>query len=70
MDTEKKDIIKSVCKIGQGAACCKYLVVGSDGFECMKTDIANKGIIDRAWERDPHIAQGDNCTGRDSSELN
>ncbi len=28
--------VKDVCKIGQGNLCCRYLVVGKDGFECVK----------------------------------
>lgn len=43
------DIIKNTCKIGQGSKCCKYLAVGSNGFEwgyskkkkVTKADIAN-----------------------------
>jgi hypothetical protein len=58
--------IKDVCKIGQHAACCKYLVIGTEGFECMKVNPANKNIIDRAWEQDEHVAQGDNCEGKEN----
>lgn len=28
--------IEEVCKIGQGNDCCRYLVVGPNGFECAK----------------------------------
>jgi hypothetical protein len=28
--------VKNVCKIGQGAACCRYLMAGPGGFECAK----------------------------------
>ena len=58
--------IKEVCKIGQRADCCKYLVAGAKGFECMKTNPANKAVIDRAWEQDEHVAQGDNCEGKEN----
>jgi hypothetical protein len=57
------DHIQNVCKIGQGDSCCRYLVVGSKGFECMKTSPDNKAVIDRAWASTPHVAQGDNCEG-------
>lgn len=63
------DNIKNVCKIGQGAACCKYLVVGHDGFECMKIDLKSKNVIDINWQQNEHVAQGDNCDGKPSSEL-
>lgn len=32
---ENQDYIRKTCKIGQGAGCCKYLVMGK-GFECMR----------------------------------
>lgn len=38
--------IKDICKIGQGKDCCRYLVMGANGFECMKTHRAAKAIID------------------------
>ena len=57
--------IKEVCKIGRGAACCKYLVMGTEGFECMKANPANKAIIDKNWELTEHVAQGDNCEGKE-----
>lgn len=53
---------ETVCKIGQGADCCKYLVMGK-GFECMKEDPENKKVIDDNWAVTPHVAQGDNCEG-------
>lgn len=28
--------VKQVCKIGQGPACCRYLLFGLDGWECAK----------------------------------
>lgn len=56
--------IKNICKIGQGADCCKYLVMGAKGFECMKVDQANKQVIDYNWKTTPHVAQGDNCKGK------
>lgn len=61
--------IVTVCKIGQGADCCKYLVVGNKGFECMKTDPENKNLIDTNWGAQKS-AQGDNCDGKEQSELN
>lgn len=57
-------IVRDTCKIGQGAECCKYLVMGN-GFECMKVDPANKNIIDTNWANHEHVAQGDNCDGHE-----
>lgn len=63
IDDKAKAHIKKVCKMGQGASCCKYLVMGTKGFECMKTDPKNKKVIDDNWATTPHVAQGDNCPG-------
>jgi hypothetical protein len=43
---ETKNHVTEVCKIGQGADCCKYLVMGTKGFECMRVDPANKKVVD------------------------
>lgn len=58
------EYIKQVCKIGQGATCCKYLAMGPNGFECMKANEADKKIIDRNWATTEYVAQGDNCEGK------
>lgn len=59
------EYIKTVCKIGQGAECCKYLVCGANGFECMKFDPENKKVIDINWAKTAHVSQGDNCEGKE-----
>lgn len=28
--------VTQVCRIGQGNACCRYLTVGPDGWDCVK----------------------------------
>jgi hypothetical protein len=58
-----KEHLNAICKIGQGAACCKYLWAGGKGFECMKVDEGSKKIIDENWAKVHHVAQGDNCGG-------
>jgi hypothetical protein len=58
------DYIKQVCKIGQGAACCRYLGVGQDGLECLKVDPGIKKVVDKSWATTEHVAQGDNCDGQ------
>lgn len=58
-----RDHADSVCKMGEGADCCRYLMVGSGGLECAK-DPANHGfrkILDR--RKDSMVAKGDNCDG-------
>lgn len=39
--------IRSVCKIGQGKNCCRYLVLDKKGFECAKESDTLKIMIDR-----------------------
>jgi hypothetical protein len=60
---EDKEHWYNVCKIGQGADCCKYVVGGQKGLECAKENVADKRVIDENWAQTPHIAQSDNCVG-------
>lgn len=62
--------ILNVCKIGQGADCCKYLLMGSEGFECGKIDKEMKKTIDENWAKNAHVAQSDNCEGKIQKILN
>jgi hypothetical protein len=59
---ELDEHVKNVCKIGQGAECCKYLLLGSGGFECAKIS-EWKEVVDKAWNS-TKTAQGDNCEGK------
>ena len=54
------DHVKTVCRLGAGAETCRYLTVGSGGFECGKLS----GLrFDIDCKKDM-IAKGDNCEGR------
>jgi len=55
------NILKGVCKMGQGAACCRYIIVEPDiGIVCAK--LTNmKAAIDHNLPN--MVAQGDNCEG-------
>jgi hypothetical protein len=57
----------NICKIGQGANCCKYLLAGTEGFECAKHE-GEKQMIDRVWNETKN-AQGDNCEGLSKEDL-
>lgn len=59
--------IEQVCKIGQGAACCKYPLMGMEGWCCGKLDPYLKRLIDAAAHR--MKAKGDNCEGHDISDV-
>jgi len=65
---EDKKHWEEVCKIGQGANCCKYLVMGEAGFECMRDKPENKKVIDDNWTKHPHVAQGENCMGYEAEK--
>lgn len=51
-----------VCKIGQAEACCRYLVVGTKGFECCKIIPGFKEFFDDRVQF--MTSKGDNCPGR------
>ena len=55
------DFVKQTCKVGQGAACCKYLMMAPVGWECGKIDTFMKTNID--GRADLMNAKGDNCPG-------
>lgn len=58
------EYIKTVCKIGQGVKCCRYLTVGKDGFRCQKHSPL-KPVIDARMSS--YTSQGDNCDGFNST---
>ncbi len=55
-----KNHIHSVCKIGQGSSCCRYLLFGKY-FECGKTDDIAKASLDS--KVDKMTAKADGCSG-------
>lgn len=60
--------ILNVCKIGQGHDCCRYLVMGTEGFECAKhTEL--KTLLDNRVATETITARGDNCEGKTIEEL-
>lgn len=56
------EYIKTVCKIGQGEYCCRYITVGKDGFRCEKHSQL-KAVIDARVEHGQYTSKGDNCQG-------
>ena len=50
--------LREICKIGQGAITCRYILCGKGGFRC------GKGTkVQPAIEVIVQTAQGDNCPG-------
>lgn len=57
-----KDTLKNICKIGQNEKCCRYLLCGSNGFECGKHSEL-KEALDNRVNLNLMVAKGDNCKG-------
>jgi hypothetical protein len=54
--------VKRVCKIGQGASCCRYLTMGPQGWDCEKHTQLGR-YLDGRVKREELVARGDNCEG-------
>jgi hypothetical protein len=57
------DWAKGVCRIGQGAACCRYLVMGPGGWDCAKPHGQTRAMLDKRVAAGQLSARGDNCEG-------
>jgi hypothetical protein len=62
-DKMEMDFIKSTCKIGQAENCCRYLVMGSGGFECGRLDDKLATTIDQRADGGQMVAVSKNCKG-------
>jgi hypothetical protein len=62
-DPPDDDWARTVCKTGQGAECCRYLVMAPNGWSCAK-HTGLKAYLDRRVVTNTIRAQGDNCLGR------
>lgn len=56
---------RTVCKVGQGNACCRYLTMHPDGWSCEKYS-GLRAHLDMRVKRGNITARGDNCEGRES----
>lgn len=54
---------ETVCKIGRGAECCRYLTMAPDGWSCEKLSPIGDDLDSRARGGEMS-AQSDNCPGR------
>lgn len=61
-----KDRYATICKMGQGAACCKFLAASPDGIICAKTQ---EWLAISIAMRDDMVAKGDNCPGWPEDEV-
>jgi len=62
--------VKHTCLIGKGNLCCRYLVIGPNGLECVKNIMEMKEHLDAKVNAELMVARGDGCEGRTISELN
>lgn len=52
----------TVCKLGHGHDCCRYLGCSKNGMECLKnTEL--QGHLDMRVATKTMVARGDNCAG-------
>ena len=56
---------KTVCKIGQGHDCCRFLTMSPEGWSCEKHSPLARILNQRAM-RAQMIARSDNCRGKGS----
>lgn len=57
------DRLKDVCRMGQGSACCRYLLVDGDGIHCGKLAPVWARQVDDRVKRGVFVANGNNCEG-------
>jgi hypothetical protein len=57
-----REFTNSVCKLGSGPACCRFLALEPRGFCCLKLT-ALRPIIDKRVAAGTFNAKGDNCEG-------
>ena len=55
--------LDNVCKMGQGADTCRYIVADGSGICCAKHDELLVEQISRRIEYNAFVARGDNCEG-------
>lgn len=51
------DEAKEICKLGQGRACCAYLILGKN-FECARSDVQIEPIITKRLKQGTMNARG------------
>jgi len=54
-----EDEAKEVCHLGQGKACCAFLVFGMGGFECIRMSYPANGYIFSRLKNGTMVAAGE-----------
>lgn len=65
MSSIDKEKLKTICKVGQGDECCRYITCGASGFECVKHKPLGS-FIDNRVKDETMTAIGDNCSSAES----
>jgi len=52
------DEAKSICKLGEGKACCAFLVVGGNGFQCVRMSYPTSANVLKRLEAGTMEAKG------------
>lgn len=60
--------LKEICRIGQGAACCRFIVGDGDGLHCAKLAPEWAVQINVRHIAGTMTAKGDNCPGKPIGE--
>ena len=58
----KNEHVSEVCCLGKGERCCRYLGMGSDGWQCLK-HTGFRAAVDERFAAGQMAAKGDNCEG-------
>jgi hypothetical protein len=68
MITGRVGHLYDVCRLGQGPACCRYIIGDGNGLHCGKLAKALKALVDKSVEAGTMNARGDNCAGKPIEE--
>lgn len=63
MNFQDEKWVKEICKIGQGALCCRYITMGAKGWGCEKHSSLGS-YLDNRVALEQIVARGDNCEGK------
>lgn len=64
--------VRSLCGMGEGEACCSFLLAGADGFECAKAP-GNEGFrrtLESRRAAGTMVAKADRCSGPPAFKVN
>lgn len=61
--------LNAVCRVGQGADCCRYLIGDSAGLHCAKHVPELASLLDERVRLETIYARGDNCPGKPLKEI-